>query len=421
MVMIMIFICVIIIVKVRFPQHLSNPKIRVVSQSVIFIYRINDQEIMKRILFLVVALCISSSIAFASEADLNARIDELEEQLNVTAELIEAELGGGEISNGHMGARGASKTHLGGYGELHYKKKADADDEVDFHRFVLFIGHQFSDSISFHSELELEHSIAGVGQVGEIELEQAYIDIKINDELLIRSGLFLIPVGILNETHEPNTFYGVERNPIEKNIIPTTWWEAGVGVSGSIMPGVSYDLYAHSGLKTNESDLRKGRQKVGKALANDFAYTGRIKYTAIPGLEIAGSLQYQSDITQSKDVNAGSAILYEAHVVFNKSGFGLRALYAGWSLAGDGPQASGADKQNGWYVEPSYNFKGKYGVFTRYSSYNNRAGGDGEETTQTDVGINYWPHPHVVFKADYSVQGKAGDAKTANLGMGYEF
>ena len=44
----------------------------------------------------------------------------------------------------------------------------------------------------------------------------------------MKAGLFLIPVGILNQTHEPDTFYGVERNNVEKNIIPTTCGEGGL-------------------------------------------------------------------------------------------------------------------------------------------------------------------------------------------------
>ncbi|HFE38291.1 MAG TPA: porin [Gammaproteobacteria bacterium] len=363
---------------------------------------------------LIAGLCSPLSLAFASEAELNARIDTLEEQLNATAEMIDSL------------DTATSNTHLGGYGELHYSKNKNANDEIDFHRFVLFVSHQFSDTISFHSELELEHSIAGNGddKKGEIELEQAYIDIKVKDNLLVRSGLFLLPVGIINETHEPNTFYGVERNLVETNIIPATWWEGGIGVSGIISQGLSYDVYAHSGLKTSTENAyqpRKSRQKVGEAPANDFAYTGRIKYTGIPGLEVAGTLQYQTDLTQSAGTSAGSAILYEGHVVYNKAGFGLRALYAGWSLSGDGPKNIGADKQNGWYLEPSYKFMGKYGVFARYSSYNNKAGSDAEATTQTDVGINYWPHPNVVFKADYIKQGNAGSNEAVNLGIGYQF
>ena len=99
------------------------------------------------------------------------------------------------------------------------------DNQIDFHRWVLFLNHRFNDSITLYSELELEHSLSGDGKNGEVELEQAYLDFAFGKGLHAKAGLFLLPVGILNETHEPNTFFGVERNPIEKEMIPTTWWE----------------------------------------------------------------------------------------------------------------------------------------------------------------------------------------------------
>ncbi|PCI18822.1 MAG: porin, partial [Piscirickettsiaceae bacterium] len=201
-------------------------------------------------------------------------------------------------------ANWADKTALGGYGELHYnnlsgKGGASDKDEVDFHRFVLFFGHEFNDNIRFFSELELEHSISGDGKNGEVELEQAFIDFDLNENHTARAGLFLLPVGIINETHEPPTFYGTERNPIEKNIVPATWWAAGAGAHGQLGAGFSYDAYVHSGLAVPSSfKIRSGRQKVSKAKANDLAATGRLKYTGIPGLELAISAQYQQNMGQ---------------------------------------------------------------------------------------------------------------------------
>ena len=123
----------------------------------------------------------------------------------------------------------SNKTTIGGYGELHYNAHRDDDNsdnhksQIDFHRFVLFINHEFNDKMRFVSELELEHSLSGDDKPGEVELEQAYVEYDLTQKTSVIGGLFLIPVGILNETHEPPTFYGVERNDVEKNIIPTTW------------------------------------------------------------------------------------------------------------------------------------------------------------------------------------------------------
>lgn len=327
----------------------------------------------------------------------------------------------------------SDKTTIGGYGELHYNnledQHGDSDkDEVDFHRFVLFFGHEFRDDLRFFSELELEHSLSGDGKDGEVELEQAYIEYDINEQHRVKGGLFLTPVGIINETHEPPTFYGTERNPVEKNIIPSTWWEAGVMFSGEIAEGFSYDVAATSGLNTTSSKsykVRNGRQKASKAEAEDFAYTGRIKWTGVPGLELAATVQYQEDITQSNDPTAGSATLFETHAVFERGNFGLRALYATWDLDGSGPKASGADEQTGWYIEPSYQISKNFGVFVRYNEWDNAAGSSSDtEYEQIDLGVNWWPHQDVVVKLDYQDQD-APKGKTeldgVNVGLGYQF
>ena len=101
----------------------------------------------------------------------------------------------------------------------------------------------------FFSELEIEHGVAGESQVGEVEVEQAFVEFDLNDRHTARAGVALLPVGIINETHEPTTFYGVERNPVENNIIPATWWAGGVGLSGEIAPGWGYDVVLHEGLR----------------------------------------------------------------------------------------------------------------------------------------------------------------------------
>lgn len=326
--------------------------------------------------------------------------------------------------SGHHGvSTSAGQTIIGGYGELHYND-LDGAKEIDFHRFVLFFGHNFNDHIRLRTELELEHALAGEGKEGEVELEQAYVEFDLSKEHRARGGVFLVPVGILNETHEPPTFYGTERNPVEKNIIPSTWWEGGASLSGELAPGLSYDLAVHSGLNTSAADnyaIRDGRQKVSGANGNNLAYTGRLKWTSVPGLELALAYQHQTDITQELDVTAGAANLIETDAVIKLGQFQVRALYAKWELDGSGPESIGADEQSGYYIEPSYRLASKIGVFTRYNSWNNAAGDNGGGASrQVDYGLNYWPHEDVVIKLDY--QDHNDDTKDGmNLGIGYQF
>jgi len=372
---------------------------------------------------------LATAIALSFTAPAQAVTDEefkaLQEQMNQLADAVE-----------NQPASKASKVHIGGYGELHYNnlEKPDGEEfkQLDFHRFVLFFGYDFSDSIRFHSELELEHALVedtddGSGP-GEIELEQAYLEFDLTENMETKAGLFLIPVGILNETHEPTTFYGVERNPVETRIIPSTWWEGGAALTGRFGgSGVSYDLAITSGLDGG-TDVRGGRQKVAQANANDFAYTGRLKYTGLRGLELAGTAQYQSDMTQSTDPNINDATLLSAHAVYNISQFQLRALYANWDIdvtANASAADQAKDKQDGYYVEGSWKFVPSAGVFARYNVWDN-GGVDDTEKTQTDVGINYWPHEGVVIKFDYQKQdhgavNKAAEQDGFNVGLGYAF
>ena len=312
----------------------------------------------------------------------------------------------------------ADKTSVGGYGELHYNS-VEGDDEIDFHRFVLYFGHEFTDDIRFFSEVELEHALAGEGKEGEVELEQAWIELDITDNHRFRAGLDIVPVGIVNYTHEPNTFYGVERPQVESRVIPSTWWEAGFGFNGEIAPGWNYDLVFHSGLETITS-IRSGRQKVSEANADHPAGTARLRYTGIPGLEIGGSVQYQSDITADLRSGSSSATLVEGHVDWkHSSGFGFRGLYAHWDIE-DILATAGDDEQHGFYLEPAYRFpisfyKGEAGVFARYSEWELS---DTSDNDRFEFGMNYWPHPQVAFKVDWFDENAD---QGFNLGLGYEF
>ncbi|MDH3399811.1 MAG: OprO/OprP family phosphate-selective porin [Chromatiales bacterium] len=373
------------------------------------------------------------------------QIEALQQQLNQTDEKVaetdqKVEIAGDMIEQaGGLPAEASwvTRSKIGGYGELHYND-LDSGNEMDFHRFVLFFGHQFTDNIRFFSEVELEHSIAGEGANGEVELEQAFIEFDLGDSHVAKAGLFLMPVGLINETHEPPTFYGVERNAVEKNIIPTTWWEAGGAVRGELAPGFSYDFAVTSGLNVpmtggNAFKIRNGRQKVSEAAAESLAYTGRLKWTGMPGVELAMSAQYQEDITQG--VMDVGATLFEAHADIQRGPFGLRALYARWDLddaaaiAAADPAAAGRDEQTGWYIEPSVrgrlgDIPGEFGAFVRYDVWDNNSGAANlTEKRQSNLGFNYWPIPDVVLKFDIQRQDNedGNDVDGFNLGVGYQF
>ncbi len=356
------------------------------------------------------------------------RLEQTDQQVAEADEKIEATVASLE-EQGAGASPGLGKFHFGSYGSLHYNH-LDDKQEIDLHRFVLNFGYDFTEEIRFYSELELEHAFAADGENGEVELEQAYIDFDLSPQHTARGGLFLMPVGILNPTHEPTTFFGVERNQVETQLIPTTWWEGGAALYGDFGEGWHYEIDLHSGFEMptqgpNAYLPRKGRQNVSEANAKRPAFTGSLIWRGYPGLEIGGALQYQTDVTQGQEEN--QAFLGEVHAVLRRGPIGLKALFAQWNINGDRPKAIGRDRQYGWYVEPAwYLFDDKVGLFARYEAWDNRAGSTRDPDypglkKQWTAGINYWPIPEVVLKADYQWQSGDADQNGFNLGIGYSF
>jgi len=357
-----------------------------------------------------------------------------EDRLDSTAEYVE------QIVQNNTD--GQAKTSIGGYGELHYNNinvasSSKNSKEADFHRFVLFFEHEFSDQWQFYSEFELEHGLskdtADGSNSGEVELEQAFLQRALNDEHYLRTGVFLLPIGTINETHEPPTFYGVERNDVENIIVPGTWWEAGAGVGGHYSNGISWDFAVHTGLETpisgsNAFRVRSGRQKVSKANANNLAYTLRGSYTGIQGLSVSASLHHQSDISQFSGDGVGSANLLTLNGSYTWESFSLKTLWSKWNIEGALVKAAGADEQTGWYVEPAYTFlvnQKRTGIYARYEDLD--AARNRDKFDQWEIGLNYWPSENLVFKVDYRKRNHdlgseaERDFKAFDLGLGYNF
>ena len=376
--------------------------------------------------------------------ELQARIDAVEKKSDETAEIADAAVMAAE-EGGTMGWW--TNTSIGGYGEMHYGN-SDGKGQMDFHRYVLFINHEYNDILSFASEFELEHAIAGEGKVGEVELEQAYLEHNWKqfglDNTSAKYGVFLIPCGITNETHEPNTFYGVERNVVEKEICSNTRWEGGVQLK-QIIPSQDLTIIAgvHSPLTTKDGDIRGGRQKVGEATMNVPAYTGAIRYTgAYPGLELGYSIDYEPDMSANQLGPQIKGVMHAVHANYMpRLGYGMRAFYGVWDLdcpayIGSGNKCiqEGRDKQTGGFAEASYRWEvdadygQTMGLFVRRSEHDDKAGTkiatkSSNNTQQTDFGVNYWLTDNAVLKADWQRKKVFGENSSQgfNLGMGYQF
>ncbi len=403
------------------------------------------------------------------------KIKRLEEQIKVLADEIEAIKSASvtepPVYETEFGvAPAASKVYrvdqgvsFGGYGELLIGNvKEDSHDIVDTLRLVLYNGYKYNDHIVFNSEIEFEHGTTGSnkdGKAGSASVEFALIDFLISDEFNLRAGLLLTPFGIVNEIHEPTTFYGVGRPEVERRIIPSTWRESGAGAHGTFDLGsageLSYRAYAMSSADARgfkASDNRSLRIKGNRARFDDIAFIGRLEYDPIPGLKVGGSVFY-GNTGQDEEVNGqtidGLFQMYEVDAQFQYAGLDLRALSV-WTMLDDAAlinqlneyegSKSVGEEQSGWYVLGAYNIfsalnsGSKYmeylAPFFRYEKFDTQkdvpAGYErnpANERTQYTIGVNYKPIPNVVVKAEYqNLDNEADDATNQfNFGIGYVF
>jgi hypothetical protein len=373
---------------------------------------------------------LSTGLCFATSPLLSAqKLDNHSPQMSDSA--IDASFGGTE-KNGIL-----DRFSFGSYGEAHFAT-GDQSDNFDIHRLVLFTGYEFNQGFRFMSEIELEHLYSNdPGTDIEWELEQAYFELDLKDQYSLQTGLFLVPLGITNEIHEPTTFYGVERNRVETEIIPSTWTEFGMLLKKTYDTGLQWDVAVHRGLTVDRSninlngpDLRGGRQGYGSYNNNVTAATARVKYTGINGLELGAGAQYQNDISEGVEDN--HAVLTSAHFIYTDGGFSLRGLTANWNISGNeavaGVTVPGAriHNQYGGYLEPSYKWTldndMSIGVFTRLLYWQNEDAPSGQMEYQ--AGFNFWPTENIVVKADWIHEDRANgltNRDNFNFGLGYSF
>lgn len=337
--------------------------------------------------------------------------------------------------------------------DFHFNRPTDGTPSVlDFHRFVLLFTHRFSDRVRFVSELELEHALVeGLEEGGELELEQAYLDFLVTPSLNFRAGMVLVPVGIINERHEPPVFHGVERPFVDTLIIPTTWFDVGAGIHGTFGRGLRYRAYAMAPLDATEfsaeEGIRGGAQHGSQAQMRNVALTGRLEYVGTRGLQVGGSF-WRGDTgfnVPRIDTKVG---LYEFDARFSRGRFETRGQHARVFIDGAGPlnDAMGrltgidpniAEQLLGSYVEVAYRFlPGTFphdaAIFARYENFDTqfRMPAGSVRLPQFDrdawvLGATYWVDPDVAIKFDYShvrTQSAVVPApRSVNVGLGWWF
>lgn len=348
------------------------------------------------------------------------------------------------------------RTTLGGYGEVHYTDTTGSAGRpvVDLARFVVYLAHSFDDRLALRSELEVEDAkVEGGAPGGEVSLEQAFLDYRVADWVTIRTGLVLPPVGIINETHEPPTFNGVDRPGFDHDVIPTTWREIGIGAVGTVPggSGLAYRLYLVNGLLaegfTAGEGIREGRQEGRQASFKNPSLTGRVEWSR-PGVKLGGSFWYGGTADTNRAVGTGAfgapVVLVSADARYEAGPLALRAVVANISLHDAGAinaayRTSVGSRIAGGYVEAAYNLMSalaptsseKLNAFLRHERYDTQAEvptGVARDRSLarriTTFGITYKPTWNTAFKGDYQLLRNAaglGEHDVVRVGIGFQF
>jgi hypothetical protein len=302
------------------------------------------------------------------------------------------------------------------------------------------------------SELEIEHAIASADDDGEVEVEQAYIERRLGDSVWAKFGLFLIPSGMLNESHEPTNYYGVFRNLVDTAIIPSTWRELGVSVQGHAANGLSWDVGVTTGPNLSgwdpaspegmESPLGAIHQEGQLAASHDLSGFVAVNYTGLPGLRVGASL-FTGDVGQGQPGFDNRLALWETHARWTPGAWDLSAEYAHGhftdtartNLAFIGNPVLIPEDFYGWYAQAAYVAKlpndwtlAPFARFERVntaSSYAFIGTGVTPDALRAEevgtIGLNLNVTNGVVFKVDYQSFDRDSANDRFDLGLGYAF
>ena len=427
---------------------------------------------------LLAAGALSSLPAFANEAELLKRLEKLQQELdNVKGELKKLQTKTDVIAQQQDAAQPpaastvaqAPATQLSGYGEINYNRyrKDTSRSQADLRRAVIGLSHHFNDRISLKSEFEFEHAVTSRDDNGEVALEQLWLNYALKDSVNVKAGLFLMPFGFLNESHEPPVYYGVERNEVETRIIPSTWREGGVGIYGSTDAGLSYDVGITTGFNAGKFDdpeeapgapLSGMHQELQEAKAHDLSLYTALNYRAIPGLTIGGAVvtgnttqgnaAFKADPSQPNFAGIGGRLtLWDLHARWQPGKWDLQGMYARGTIQ-DADRIDQAllafnnvsltsrpylpSAFYGWYVQTAYKVWERDDLsltpFLRYERYNTQASmpaGFGADPLNdervTTAGLSFKLHPKVVLKTDWQNYRRDNNKDRFNVGIGYMF
>ncbi len=386
---------------------------------------------------------------------------------------------------------GYSKYRFGGYGEILFQQMnygenrfdspagstSDKRSNISVPRAVFAFDYKFTRSISFHTELEFEYLGTGSAMEfdakneggeyeyefekgGEVVLEQFYFNKRFARWMNLSVGHMVIPVGLTNAHHEPIFYFGTTRPESETMIIPSTWHETGVSLSGSLSD-FSYQLMCVSGLDPNYisndkwvAGASQGRYEVTKF--TNPAFVWRLDYRGIPYTRIGFSGYYGETAKNSTRTAKMAGITTPVTILSGDAQFRSSHIQARaniiWGNLGNSKELSVLNTQfpkdktfpRTVVAKNALSYGGEVGYdvgqfikddlkiypFVRYDYYNSMQETEGNITSDPrykceawTFGLNYYPTPQLVVKADYKNRridhGNFNDENTFGLAVGY--
>ena len=363
---------------------------------------------------------------------------------------------------------------IGGYGELHWNRELNKDGEttknqMDFHRFIIYYGYNWTEEWSFKSELELEHNfvssadadvkdlntdadndpatneedtyIVKTSGYGELELEQAYVNYH-TDNWGFQGGVILPTVGLINEYHEPPLFLSVERPDYNKYIIPTTWFGNGFAFYGNVgdfnlrialMEDLEGEAISTNGIRSARG---KGYKTTGYSLVKNMSAV----YTGISGLRVGTSLTLNDAPIDNEPDTSISIQMFEVNAKYSANNIYAVFEFGQNSFDGNntttdyyddaGNKIGTLKTSSGYYLDLGYNIGGMVNTnklipWLRVSNVSIDTDTDSKITDYMRFGLTWWPIDNIAFKMDYGTKTKKSDSNNPttqiNLGIGYNF
>ncbi|THJ22905.1 MAG: hypothetical protein CAF45_009910 [Nitrospira sp. CG24E] len=340
----------------------------------------------------------------------------------------------------------APKAIVGGYADVMYnnlsRQNLDNPSRHSFgqQRLVPFIYADITDHIKFATEIEFERGGTNAPQTGDgsINVEFAQIDYLVNETINARAGLLLMPVGKFNLLHDSPLNDLVDRPMVSRIIIPSTWFEAGAGIYGSLYPSsqskLDYEVYAVNGMNQTagaitDAGVRSARGSVSRDRDDNKAVVGRVAFSPILGIEVAGSGYHGTYKPSAGAVGTGRISIFALDWTLQRGPFEIIGESA-WSritnndATGVTGNPIGPAGMQGYYIQGNYHFmpellkKWAPSHFTDASTFTavvrweqvdtdtddrTKANtlGNRRELERLTLGVNFRPIEDTVFKFDW--------------------